>query len=327
MWKPHYDAKPPWQQLPDEPAAPDRNNLEPIEHLIVTESPQFVVPHLLALKHRLGQHSTVLLVTGNLGLMEEIIVKVFPIPSERPKFMLGEFTHQIKRPNRSREHGHGVGFQMLHHHIGNLFFTQTPLFSTNSSSRETLNQIGQEEPSQQTEYLTKTLLSAPRLSALELPPLDLHMRQLDAVAWRSVIRPLSAMMDAPNGALLSNFHLTRTMRLILAETSLVIRSLPELRGHPNAETRYGPDRLEALIKTRLLNDYHADSRTTIDVRQGVKTDIEYINGYICARAQQLGLKPFMNFMMQELVKGKSAMIRQQNNGVVEDIADVLVDEV
>jgi 2-dehydropantoate 2-reductase len=322
LWKPHYDEKPAGQFLSDEPPPPNRSK-EPIEHLILAEKPQHVVSQLLGVRHRLGAHSTILFVTPTLGIMEEVMLKIFPDPSARPKFMLGEFTHSVKRPLETREFGHNVAFQLMHSRIGSLFITQNPLFS----GQETAPVVdGEESIPAQTDYLTKTLLRTPRLSALELPPLELHMRLLDAIARRSVIQPLTTMMDTSNGALMFNFHITRAMRLLIAETSLILRSLPELRGHPNVETRYGPDRLERIIVGIIRQTWTEYNETLIDVKRGFKTDVDYSNGYIIARAQQLGLKAFMNFMMQELVKGKSSMIARENTPPVKS-DDIDADEI
>jgi 2-dehydropantoate 2-reductase len=317
LWKPHYDAKPGGDFLNDEPPPPNRDR-EPIEHLVVAEKPQYVVSQLLGVRHRLGAHSTILFVTPTLGIMEEVMLKVFPDPSTRPKFMLGEFTHHVKRPLETREFGHNVLFQLMHSRIGSLFLTQNPLFS---GQEITLVADGEEPVPAQTNYLMQTLLRTPRLSAIEMPPLELHMRLLDVIARRSVIQPLTAMMDTSNGALMFNFHITRAMRLLLAETSLIIRSLPELRGHPNVETRYGPDRLEKIIVGIIHQTWSEQNETVIDVKRGLRTDVDYSNGYIIARAQQLGLKAFMNFMMQELVKGKSSMIARENTQPVKSDAD------
>lgn len=320
LWKPHYDRKPKGQFLSDEPAPRDSHvNQEPIENLIIAEKAQYVETCILGMRHRLGKYSTILIVSPVLGIMERLVQNVFPDPQTRPKFLLGEFTHLLTRPDTTREHGQSILHQLLQTRAGHLFLTRNPI----SKGGITQTEILEEEvaTSKQGDYLMETLLRVPKLSTFELSPLELHMRQLDAIAVRSVIRPLTAMMDSANGALLYNFHLTRVMRLIIAETSLILRSLPEVRGHPNAETRYGPDRLELVIAGILNQTQQEHNGTVIDVRRGKRTDVEFVNGYLIDRAQEMGLKAFMNFMMQELVRGKKNMVQREHDQPIVADAD------
>ncbi|KAJ4384335.1 2-dehydropantoate 2-reductase (Ketopantoate reductase) (KPA reductase) (KPR) [Didymella sp. IMI 355093] len=96
-------------------------------------------------------------------------------------------------------------------------------------------------------YLLRTLLRTPVLAATAFSPPDLLQMQLEKLAVNCIINPLSVLLDARNGALLYNYALTRTMRLLLAEISLVMRSLPELQYIPNVDSRFDPGRLETLV--------------------------------------------------------------------------------
>jgi hypothetical protein len=46
---------------------------------------------------------------------------------------------------------------------------------------------------------------------------------------------------------IGNYHILRTARLLLAEISLILRSLPEIQSYANLETRFSPDRLERMV--------------------------------------------------------------------------------
>jgi 2-dehydropantoate 2-reductase len=120
------------------------------------------------------------------------------------------------------------------------------------------------------------------------------------------------MLDAPNGSILYNFAITRTMRLLLAEISLVIRSLPELRGLPNIQDRFSPERLETLIVSIADKTGKNISSMLADVRAGRKTEVRYINGYIVRRGEEMGMQCVCNYMMMQLVEGKVNMIQREN---------------
>lgn len=42
-----------------------------------------------------------------------------------------------------------------------------------------------------------------------------------------------------------------------------------------------------------------------DVRSGRLTEIDYINGYIIKRGEELGIHCVMNYMLMHMVKGKN----------------------
>ncbi|KAL9062123.1 MAG: hypothetical protein Q9157_009210, partial [Trypethelium eluteriae] len=134
---------------------------------------------------------------------------------------------------------------------------------------------------------------------------------LEKLAVNSIINPLTALLDGRNGVLLFNYALSRTMRLLLAETSLVLRSLPELQGMPNLRLKFGPDRLETLVVSAANTTAENVSSMLADVRAGRQTEVEYINGYIVKRGEELGIRCAMNYLVMQMVRGKSNMTKRE----------------
>jgi len=58
-----------------------------------------------------------------------------------------------------------------------------------------------------------------------------------------------------------------------------------------------------------------------DVRAGKQTEIEYINGYIVRRGEEMGIKCVMNYMLLQLVKGKQQMVNRRFDDYVPIIND------
>jgi 2-dehydropantoate 2-reductase len=144
----------------------------------------------------------------------------------------------------------------------------------------------------------------------------LLQQQLEKLVVNSVLNPLTAILDNKNGSILYNYPLTRTMRLMLAETSHVIRNLPELKDVPNVNTRFGPQRLEDLVVSVTKKTADNISSMLADVRAGRRTEIEYINGYIVKRGEELGLKCLVNYAIMQTVIGKALMTRREVHGDV-----------
>jgi 2-dehydropantoate 2-reductase len=135
--------------------------------------------------------------------------------------------------------------------------------------------------------------------------------QLDKLAVNCIINPLTALLDARNGAVLNNYALTRTMRLLLSEISLVIRSLPELQYIPNVTQRFDPGRLETVVVAVAHRTRDNVSSMLADTRQGAQTEIDYINGWVVKRGEELGIRCAMNYMIMQLVKGKRMVVQHE----------------
>ena len=103
------------------------------------------------------------------------------------------------------------------------------------------------------------------------------------------------------------------MRLLLAEISLVIRSLPELQNVPNVQSRFDPGRLELYAVQVVSATPENLSSMLQDVRAGKETEIDYINGYIIRRGEELGIRCIMNYMLMHMLKAKHQIVAQDDS--------------
>lgn len=275
-----------------------------IWNLIVSVKAPDTVIALSRVTHRLCRDSTITFLQNGMGQIDEVNQQVFPDIETRPNYVFCVNSHGITRVN---------AYTIRHAGFGTISIGFQPRIR------------GSIDPLPPTaRYIIRTITRTPLLAAVPFAPTALQEQQLDKLAINSVINPLTALANCTNGELLHNFFFSRIFRLLLAETSLVIRSLPELKGVPNVNTRYGPDRLEhAVVRTANRTAKNVSSMLQ-DVRAHKRTEIDYINGYIVRRGEEMGIKSITNYVVMQLVKARGAMSQKAADAQLpEDLPDSL----
>ena len=269
-----------------------------------------------SIKHRIGPETTICILQNGLGQVEELNGYIFTDPETRPTYMLGAVSHRVRISNSFAAVHAGVGSTAIglvrdldryplppksdHHTLSEFdkkkYYPTRDQLWANISSR----------------YLLRTLTRSPILVCAALPYLDLFQLQLERLAVNCIVGSLTALMDVPNGALTSNVKWTTVARLLITEISAVIQRLPELQGLPNARNRFSADSLEKLYVQDCRSTAEQSSSTREDVRKLKRTEVNYHNGYIVRRGEELGLRCVLNYLIQNLVEGKSWLSFQEN---------------
>lgn len=295
------------------PSPESEADFSPIHNLIVCTNASQTVGALLNVAHRILPTSNILFMQNGMGIIDDVSREVFPDPAERPNYMQGIISHGVysSGPFSATHAGHGTI------QIGLLPRTDSRPSPSGAPPTESPSPLpGQaftdEQWSAGSRYLLRTLLRSPALAAVPQTPTETLQAQLEKLAVNAVINPLTALLDARNGSVLYNYSLTRAQRLILAEVSLVVRSLPELKGLPNVATRFSTARLETLVVSVAYRTRENFSSMVSDVRAGRRTEIEYINGYIVKRGEEMGIKCLINYFLMQVVGGKSQMVQREN---------------
>ncbi|QGA21255.1 hypothetical protein EYB26_008965 [Talaromyces marneffei] len=276
---------------------------EKIECLIVTTKAPLTVKALSSVSHRLTPDSTVLFLQNGMGVIDEVNEKVFPDPSDRPHYLQGIISHGVKMKKPFHIEYTGLGTTS----IGNVL-SSIPTTTDGKPSNTPW------APS--TKYLARTLTLTAPLVAVAKSPIAILQDQLEKLAMNCVINPLTALLDVKNGELLYNYHMTRSMRMLLAEISTVICALPELDGVPGVKERFSTERLKA----RVIKLANATAQNTSSMLQDVHamktTEIEYINGYIVRRGNELGIRCALNYIIMQLVLGRNQISKLREAGAV-----------
>lgn len=290
---------------------------KPIRHLIVTVKSWQLKSALETVKHRLRPDSTVMLCMNGMGHMDEVMTHIWPESEakKRPNFMECVNSHGVlgKSPYAAEHTGHGV-----------IYVAVLPP----SQIKGTPRHFDSSAPVPDTSlHLMRTVSRVPVLAAAPVTSSSLHERALEKLAVNCVINPLTALFDCLNGGILHSDSIRRSIRMLLAEISLVFRSLPELKGSANLDITFSPARLEHAVD-KVAHATRANmSSMLVDVRKGQYTEIDALNGYVVRRGEEVGIKPVMNYLIMQMVLGKMSLVRRENRGFVyqPDLTDVAKD--
>ncbi|KAF1975585.1 hypothetical protein BU23DRAFT_588536 [Bimuria novae-zelandiae CBS 107.79] len=313
---------------PEEPRLAYGESTEPISSLILCMKSTQVLSALSAVKHRLHKESVICFLQNGMGTVDEVNSEIFPDIATRPHYMVGinsHGMHQTEQPFTVVHAGFGtihLGIMPSERDREPAPYAPQPKFKPHADPQPMAPAYpANPDPSTPAptaatvrwtpnhRYLLRTLLRTPVLCATGFSPPDLLQLQLEKLAVNCVVNPLTVMLDARNGSILYNYSLTRVMRLLLSEISLIIRSLPELQYIPNVQHRFDPGRLENVVVGVANRTRDNISSMLADVRGGRQTEIDYINGWIVKKGEEMGIKCFMNYMLMHMVKGKSGLIR------------------
>ncbi|MCJ1383264.1 hypothetical protein MMC17_006377 [Xylographa soralifera] len=272
-----------------------------IHNLVVSVKAPATLEALSTIAHRLGRESTLLFINEGMGIPDELNKKLFTDPETRPGYMVGVSTHGLRTLSSFSSTVYGIGTIAL-----GLLPQQG--FGVSEQTSPVLS------PSAR--YLLRTMTRTPSLAAMGLTAIDLYQLQLEKLVGKAIVDTLTAVFNCRNGDLLDNFGVTRVMRLLISEISLVIRSLPELQGIPNLDLRFSPSKLEHLIVSLVKTSASQKSSMLQEVERGIMTEIDYSTGYIVRRGKDLGIRCVMNYMLMQMVKGKQNMESRKIEGIL-----------
>lgn len=253
-----------------------------IENLIVATKTLHTVKALESIKTRLRYNSTVLFTQNGMGTVEEVTSVVFPIPSKRPNYLQSITSHGV----------YSLGaFRSIHAGLANVTIGRAVL----PGQRDDRN------PSK-SKYLIDRIVHSPGLAAKEVDHQELVRLQLEKLVVNAMINPLTVIFNCKNGELFNRGSIVHLMRLLLAEASQVIQSLPELRDDPETVSRFSTQNLETIVLDVAGKTAKNTSSMLQDVRAGRATEIDCINGYIVKRGNEQGVDCKINERLIQLVK-------------------------
>ncbi len=276
-----------------------------IENLIVTTDMKTTLSAFSRIKHRVRKSTTICLFHDGLGIIEKINESFFPNPHDRPTYVMGRISHDLKSTDRH--------FTIVENEPGEIWLTKLAkaVEIQEDWSMPTIRKMDSMPP--QASHLIHNLLRAPELNVKGSDQQTFFINQLEHLVIGAVIGPLSVAFDCSNDQLLYNFNIAQYIRFLLHETTKIIKSFPEFATPQQFEKRFRVDKLEARIISCLKQSGKNASRMLQDVRAGRKTDIDFYTGYLVARAKELGIECPINHMLLYLVKGRQGIKSREKN--------------
>jgi 2-dehydropantoate 2-reductase len=272
-----------------------------IQTLIVTTDMKTTLSALSSIRHRLRKSTTICLFQDGLGIIEKINESLFPNPHDRPTYVLGRISHDLKSTDRH--------FTIVENEPGQILFTNLAKAGGVQEDRS-MPAVRQMHRgwSPEASILIQHLVRAPELNAKHLEQQIFFISQLEHLVIGAVIGPLSVAFDCSNDQLLRNFNVAQYIRFLLHETVNIIKSFPEFATpQPLVENLFRVDKLEPKIIACLQQSGKNVSQMLRDVRAGRKTDIDFYTGYLVKRAKELGIECPINHMLLYLVKGRQGI--------------------
>jgi len=122
----------------------------------------------------------------------------------------------------------------------------------------------------------------------------IHERLWQKLLINAGINPFTAILNCRNGELLDAPLFRRHIRPLCAEIAALMAAAGV--AHPGAEELQA--QIEAVARRTAANT----SSMLADVRQGRKTEIDYINGYLVRLGSELGIPTPVNRMLTERIR-------------------------
>ncbi|KAI1351029.1 hypothetical protein F5Y01DRAFT_132017 [Xylaria sp. FL0043] len=264
-----------------------------LDNVIISTTTGAILPSLHDLRDRIDRHTTICLLHPGLGLVERINEVLFPDPLDRPNFILGHFTHKLRK---MPENIYSVKLRERRH----LYLCGTPKFDDPALAKSPAGR----EALQRTRHLIDLLTSAENLDAVGLTQVRFLLRKLPWVIFSSVADSICVVLGCRYDQIHPNAHAWAMWEELLDESVAIASRLPELQVMPHAAEYFTSHSFRRKMRTYLVAQRKNYSPWVKQIRLGIDTPVNYFNGYLVRRAEELGLDHKLNSMAMEAVKAR-----------------------
>ena len=164
-------------------------------------------------------------------------------------------------------------------------------------------------------FLIQGLVQTEDPTSTVVTPAELRRAQLLKLVANAVINPLTVVLNCRNAQLLDHASVRHLIQALVKEAGPVIRSLLPPSQSADGESEMAAFSDEELLEYVLMVIRKTGPNTSSmlqDVRNGKKTEIDYINGFIAAEGARKGISCLSHAALVEMVK----------NGETLDPADI-----
>jgi 2-dehydropantoate 2-reductase len=253
-----------------------------ITHLVVATKAFAVRPALAAISPRLASDAKVLLLcNGALAISDEVPACV----AANARLLVATTTHGawVRQPRDVHHAGHGSTW------IGPLPLTEsTPAVTSSAAAAAAASASACEE------------FASLGLGATVENAGETNRRLWYKLAANAVLNPLTALWDVPNGEVLRRAEGHHTTAAVCGEIAEIARRIA-LPPAPNAEE------LADFVRSCAEQNAENFSSMCMDVRRGRRTEIDQLNGWLEAKARQLGTPHEANSQLADAIRAREAI--------------------
>ncbi|CAO3594724.1 unnamed protein product [Absidia cylindrospora] len=258
------------------------NNSKHIDNLVVATKAHHTATALEPVVKQLGSESSVLLLQNGMGIAEELESKFWPQQNQRPRILVGVNRHAVERI---------APYHIVHHSgwddpEGGLMMGE---FFRDRIAKHENRPLA----------LEQTLENITALQGVTLSWQDLQVRMLKKLVVNAAINPLASILGTKNAGLANgNTYAINVMRRVCTEAKDILGD-----DLPNESATSLTDMIIATC-------HHCGENTCSmyqDVKAKQKTEIDYINGYLCNLAKARGVEAPTNRDLVDLIHSKEKL--------------------
>lgn len=135
-------------------------------------------------------------------------------------------------------------------------------------------------------------------------PAKLRKAQLLKLVSNTIINPLTVVFNCKNAELLDHDAIRKLITTLIEEAGPVVRALlPPQPDRPESDmSAFSDEKLLEYVTMVIQKTGSNTSSMLQDVRNGKKTEIDYINGFIASQGEKMGLQCRNHGILVDMIK-------------------------
>lgn len=153
-------------------------------------------------------------------------------------------------------------------------------------------------------FLIQQLLETEDPTSTVVTPAELRKAQLLKLVSNTIINPLTVVFNCKNAELLDHDTIRRLISTLIEEAGPVVRELlpPRPDDAEDDASEFSDEKLLEYVTMVIRKTGSNTSSMLQDVRNGKKTEIDYINGFIASQGQKIGLSCSNHSILVDMIK-------------------------
>lgn len=153
-------------------------------------------------------------------------------------------------------------------------------------------------------FLIQQLVKTEDPTSTVVTPAELRKAQLLKLVSNTIINPLTVVFNCKNAELLNHDAVRRLINTLIGEAGPVVRELlpPQPDDIKDDVSQFLDEKLLEYVTMVIRKTGSNTSSMLQDVRNGKKTEIDYINGFIASQGSKMGLPCLNHGILVDMVK-------------------------